>query len=194
MPSILNLFSQLCFPLAAFGVPSIGFHVGISPLSAASWQTLKTWEWFRARISIGQAAASTGTMRGEAGLPLVQAAKTSHPSWGPQTLTAGLRTDYGISRGLCGRVGPPRTNVRAGRGAPQREKVEGVLARALSLSHRCGHTGRARTVLDSVKRGDVCRDPAYRLRLRLRSLSKSLPHTSGWLLLIITAVLCKTGA
>jgi hypothetical protein len=96
MPSILNLFSQLCFPLAAFGVPSIGFHVGISPLSAASWQTLKTWEWFRARISIGQAAASTGTMRGEAGLPLVQAAKTSHPSWGPQTLTAGLRTDYGM--------------------------------------------------------------------------------------------------
>ena len=45
-----------------------------------------------------------------------------------------------------------------------------------------------------VKRGDVCRNPAYRLRLRIRSLSKYLPHTSGWLLLIITAVLCKTGA
>ena len=27
-------------------------------------------------------------------------------------------------------------------------KEEGVVARALSLSHTCGHTGRARTVLD----------------------------------------------
>ena len=37
-----------------------------------------------------------------------------------------------------------------GRGAPQGEKEEGVVARALSLSHTCGHTGRARTVLDWV--------------------------------------------
>ena len=37
-----------------------------------------------------------------------------------------------------------------GRGAPQGEKKEGVVARALSLSHTCGHTGRARTVLDWV--------------------------------------------
>ena len=35
-----------------------------------------------------------------------------------------------------------------GRGAPQGEKKEGFVARALSLSHTCGHTGRARTVLD----------------------------------------------
>ena len=37
-----------------------------------------------------------------------------------------------------------------GRGAPQGERKEGVVARALSLSHTCGHTGRARTVLDWV--------------------------------------------
>ena len=30
------------------------------------------------------------------------------------------------------------------------EKEEGAVARALSLSHTCGHTGRARTVLDWV--------------------------------------------
>ena len=33
-----------------------------------------------------------------------------------------------------------------GRGAPQKERKEGVVARALSLSHTCGHTGRARTL------------------------------------------------
>ena len=36
-------------------------------------------------------------------------------------------------------------------GERRREKEEGVVARALSLSHTCGHTGRARrTVLDWV--------------------------------------------
>ena len=38
---------------------------------------------------------------------------------------------------------------REGSAAWQGEKKEGV-ARALSLSHTCGHTGRARTVLDWV--------------------------------------------
>ena len=37
-----------------------------------------------------------------------------------------------------------------GRGAPQGEKKEGVVVRALSLSYTCGHTGCARTVLDWV--------------------------------------------
>ena len=56
------------------------------------------------------------------------------------------------SRGLCGRVGPPRTMyvLRGGGGAPPREKEEGVVVRALLLSHTRGHTGRARTVLDWV--------------------------------------------
>ena len=39
---------------------------------------------------------------------------------------------------------------RRERGAPKREKEEGVVARALSLSHTCGHAGRTRTVLDWV--------------------------------------------
>ena len=46
---------------------------------------------------------------------------------------------------------PLKSRRREGvRGAPQGEKKEGVVARALSLSHTCGHTGRARTVLDWV--------------------------------------------
>ena len=36
------------------------------------------------------------------------------------------------------------------RRAPQGERKEGVVARTLSLSHTCGHTGRARRVLDWV--------------------------------------------
>ena len=37
-----------------------------------------------------------------------------------------------------------------GGGERRRERIRRVLLRELSLSHTCGHTGRARTVLDWI--------------------------------------------
>ena len=94
------------------------------PLSTRACQCLKTQEWFRPPGSreARQAAALTGTMRGEAGLPRRVTPNVCFRTYEKAVSGGGEREKGGhvlrdtTNRGLYVRVWPPHTSERRGGG------------------------------------------------------------------------------